>query len=134
MDGAAIIRELLVADSDMTTIVPEEQIISGVLPANTPLDAIAITDVSEVDRNVLAPGATRRVTERVQVTAFGGTYPRMKAALQAAKKACADFIGSAAGLDDVTVHTDAKGPYFMNEQASIHMRSQDFIVGYTQAR
>lgn len=134
MDGVAIIRELLVANTGMVALVPGDQIIGGVLPANTPLDAIAITDVSEVDRNILSPGATRHVTERVQVTGFAATYPQLKALLRAAKKACADFIGSAAGVDDVTVHTAEKGPYFMNEQASIHMRSQDFIVGFTEAR
>jgi hypothetical protein len=32
------------------------------------------------------------------------------------------------------VHTDAAGPDFMDEQASIHMGSQDFIVGFTEAR
>lgn len=134
MDGVAIIRELLVADSNLIALVPEEQIIAGVLPAGTPLDAIAITRVSSVDRNILAPGADRHVTERIQVTGMAATYPRLRALIRTAKKACADFIGSAAGVTNVTVHTDAAGPDFMDEQASIHMGSQDFIVGFTEAR
>src|SRR5258705_13515570 len=103
MDGTAVIRALLVANADMLALVPEDQIIGGVLPAETPLDAIAITDISEVDRNVLSPGTTRHVTERIQVTGFAATYPQLKALLRAAKKACADFIGSAAGLVAGTV-------------------------------
>jgi hypothetical protein len=136
MDGVAIIRELLVDDAAVLALVDgdEERIVGGVLPADTQLDAIAITDVSTKDRNVLAPGASRHVTDRIEVTGFAATYPQLKALMRAVKRACADFIGSAAGLNGVTVHTDVQGPYFMNEQASLHMRSQDFIVGFTEAR
>jgi hypothetical protein len=134
MDGVAIIRELLVADRDMLALVPEDQIVGGVLPAETPLDALAINRVSSIDRNILTPGATRHVTERIQVTGFAADYPRLRAIIRAAKTACADFIGSAAGALNVTVHTDSAGPDFMDEQASTHMGSQDFIVGFTEAR
>lgn len=134
MDGVAIIHELLVHDVVVKGLVPEDRIVGGVLPQETGLDAISITRISAVDRNILAPGAERHVTERVQVTVLAADYPRLKTALRAVKAACADFIGSAADLESVTVHTDAAGPDFMDEQASIHMGSQDFIVGFTEAR
>jgi hypothetical protein len=134
MDGVAIVRALIVASSEMLELVPLERIVGGVLPVGTELDAISITRVSVIDRNIPSPGANRRVTERIQVTAMGRTYPRSKAALRAAKAVLADFVGTAAGLDNVCIQTDAGGPDFMNEEASIHMGTQDFIVGYTEAR
>jgi hypothetical protein len=74
------------------------------------------------------------VVERVQATAMAATYPELKAILRAAKAAAADFVGDVAGLSGVTVHTDAAGPDFQDEQSSIHMGSQDFIVGYSELR
>jgi hypothetical protein len=133
-EGVAIVRALLVADTALVELAPPPQVVAGVLPLNTPLPALAITRVSSVDRNIPAPGATRHVDERVQVTAFAANYPGLRALLDAVKAAVADFIGTAAGLDDVTVHTDSGGPDFMDEQASIHMGSVDFSVGYTESR
>jgi hypothetical protein len=134
MYGVAVLRALLIADEAMTSAVPAERIIGGTLPVGTALDAISITRISVVDRNVPSPGAQRHVTERVQISALAATYPRCKAVLRAAKKACADYIGDVADVTEVTVHTAGAGPDFMDEQASIHMGSQDFIVGYNEAR
>lgn len=134
MDGCAIILQLLRGDVNVIALVPEDRIMGGVLPAGTDLDAIAINCVSSIDRNILAPGANRHVKERVEVTAKAADYPRLQAVLRAIKTACADFIGSAADLTNVTVHTAGAGPYFLDEQASIHMGSRDFIVGFTEAR
>lgn len=136
MDGVAVMRELLIGNADLLTLVDgaADRIVAGILAPGTDLDALAIERISAVDRNIMAPGANRRVTERVQVTALAKTYPGQKALLKAVKRAAADFVGSAAGLTDVTVHTDAAGPDFMDEQSSIYMGSQDFIVGYTEPR
>jgi hypothetical protein len=134
MDGVAIIRALLTADDALLALVPDDRVAAGALPLGTPLDALSIEMVSTADRNIIAPGANRRVTERVQVTALAATYPRLKAVLAAAKKAAADYVGSAAGVVDVTVHTAGGGPEFMNRDASIHMGTQDFLVGFTEAR
>lgn len=134
MDGVAVIRELLVGNAALLALVPDEQIVGGVLPANTPLNAIAINTVSTVDRNILAPRATRHVRERIRVTYVAADYPALKAVRRTAKRACADFIGSAAGLEAVTVQTDGAGPDFMDEQASLHMSTQDFMVAFTEVR
>ena len=133
-DGVAVIRALLVANADLVAIAPAARIVGGALPLNTTLPALAITRVSSVDRNIPSPGATRHVDERVQVTGFAASYPALRALLAAVKKAAADYIGDIAGLTAVTVHTDLAGPDFMDEQASIHMGSLDFAVGYTETR
>lgn len=134
MDGIAVMAELLTADAGVLALVPEERIGSGVLPIGTELDAISITRVSSIDRNIVSPGAERHVTERVQVTALAATYPRQKAILRAVKAAAADFVGEIAGLENVTVHTESAGPDFMDDQASIYLGSQDFFVGFSEPR
>jgi hypothetical protein len=134
MDGVAVLRALLIADPAIAGLVPATRIAAGVLPQGTPLDALSIMRVSAGDRNIIKPGATRHVTERVQVTALAGTYPRLRALIKAVKAAAADYVGAVGGLSGVTVHTDSAGPDFMDEQNSIYMSSQDFAVGYTEVR
>lgn len=134
MDGVAIARALIVADADVVALVPASRIVAGVVPMGSALDAISITRISSVDRNIPAPGAARRVTERVQVTALAATYPRQKAVLRAVKRALADFVGTAAGMTEVTVQTDHAGPDFMDDEASIYAGTQDFFVGYSEPR
>lgn len=134
MDGVSVIKALLAADAAVLALVPIDRIEAGILPPGTTLDAISIADVSQVDRKVLKPGATRHVTERVQVTALAATYPQLKAILRAAKHACDGFIGAIAGLTGVTVHFDSAGAYICDEASSIHMKSHDFKVGYTEVR
>lgn len=135
MDGVAAILQLLTADAPLTALVPTARILPGVLPQDTVLPAISIMSVSGNDRNIPAPGADRRVVERVQVTVLAPDYPSQKAVQRAIRKAAADKIGvTVTGISGVTVHTDSAGPDFMNEAASIHMGSQDFRVEYNQLR
>jgi hypothetical protein len=134
MDGVTIAWRLLKANAGVLALVPQAQIVSGVAPPNTPLEAISITRVSEVDRNIPSPGTNRRATERVQVTVLARDYPKLRAAIAAAKKALADFVGTVGSINDVTIQTDLAGPDFMDEEASIYFGTQDFIVGYTEPR
>lgn len=134
MDGVAIAWNRLKSDAALLALIPQARIISGTIPAGTTLDAISVTRVSGTDRNVPSPGANRRVMERVQVTVAAATYPRLRAAILAAKKALADFIGTVGSANDVTIHTDIAGPDFLDEEASIYFGTQDFVVGYTENR
>jgi hypothetical protein len=134
MDGVAIIWSILKTDTDVLALVPAARISAGVLAEGTTLDAISITKVSSMDRNIIHPLAKRRVNERVQVTVLAATYPRAKAIIRAVRGAAADFIGSAASMTEVTIHTDVGGPDFMDDKASIYMTSQDFIVGFNESR
>lgn len=132
MDGIAVIRNLLVGNADLIALVPADRVVAGTLPTGVALPAIAVTRVSMVDTNIVAPGATRHVDERVQVTVLAKNYPTLRNILRKTKAAAADKIGDLAGLTNVTVRTDGAGPDFMDEQASIHMGEQDFLVGYTE--
>jgi len=92
MNGVIVVRSLLVADTGLTALVPEARIAAGSLPQGTVLPAFSLMSVSSVDRNIPAPGPTRRVTERVQVTVLARTYPETKTILAAVRKAAADHM------------------------------------------
>lgn len=135
MDGVAAMRSVLVADAAMTALVPVSSILAGPLPLNDALPALALQSVSKVDRNIPAPGATRHVRERVQVTVAARNYPEQKSILRAVRHAAADKLDpSVVGLEGVTIHTESAGPDFMAEDASIWMGAQDFILTYTEQR
>lgn len=134
MNGVIAVRSLLVADTGVTSLVPVARIAAGMLAQGTDLPAISLISVSSVDRNVPAPGAKRRVTERVQVTVLARTYPEVKAIIAAARQAAADRMPTIDGLFDVTVHTDSAGPDFLDEETGIHMQTQDFRVAFNEAR
>jgi hypothetical protein len=134
MNGVIVVRSLLVADTGLTSLVPEARIAAGSLPQGTLLPAISLMSVSSVDRNIPAPGSKRRVTERVQITVLARTYPETKAIVAAIRAAAADKMPVVEGLTDVTVHTDSAGPDFLDEETGIHMQSQDFRVAFNEAR
>ncbi len=134
MNGVIAVRSLLVADTGVTSLVPVVRIAAGMLPQGTDLPAISLMSVSSIDRNVQAPGAKRRVTERVQVTVLVRTYPEVKAIIAAVRQAAADQMPTIDGLFDVTVHTDSAGPDFLDEETGIHMQTQDFRVSFNEAR
>jgi hypothetical protein len=134
MNGVIVVRSLLAGETRVTAHVPEARIAAGMLPQGTDLPAISLMSVSSVDRNIPAPGPTRRVTERVQMTVLAASYRQVKVILAAVRKAAADQRPTIDGLDDVTVHTDTVGPDFLDEETGIHMQSQDLRVSFNEAR
>lgn len=134
MNGLAAIRQLLAGNATLTALVPASRIAAGVLPQGTDLPAISVMLVSSVDRNIPAPGAKRRVTDRVQATVMAANYPAQRQILAAIKKAAADTMPAVTGISDVVVHTDSAGPDFMDEKATIYLGSQDFRVTYNEVR
>jgi len=132
MNGVIAVRALLVADTGVTALVPASRIIAGSIPQGTTLPAISLMAVSSTDRNILQPGTSRRVTERVQVTALAASYPATKAVLRAVRQAAADRTPVIDGITHVTVHTDSSGPDFLDEATGIHMQTQDFRVSFNE--
>lgn len=134
MNGVIAVRSLLVADAGVTALVPAVQIMAGVIPQGVALPAISLMSVSSTDRNILLPGTSRRVAERVQVTVLVASYPAAKSIIRAVRAAAADRMPIIAGLTDVTVHTDSAGPDFLDAETGIHMQTQDFRVAFNEAR
>ena len=133
MNGVVAVRALLVAHAPLTGLVPVAQIVAGVVQQGSALPALSLMSVSSTDRNILKAAAVRRVTERVQVTVLAATYPAAKAILKAVRQAAADRTPSITGIAQVTVQTDSAGPDFLDEQAGIHMQTQDFRVSFNEA-
>lgn len=133
MNGVVAVRALLVAHAPLTSLIAATQIVSGVVQQGAPLPALSLMSVSSTDRNIIKAGTVRRVTERVQVTVLAATYPAAKAILKAVRQAAADRSPTIAGITQVTVHTDSAGPDFLDEQAGIHMQTQDFRVSFNEA-
>ena len=133
MSAVKIIVELLTAYAPLTALTTTSRIIAGVIPQGTALPAVAITEVSSVDRNIVNAGALRHVTSRVQVTVMAANYPSQKVLIGHVRKACADQIGTISGVSDVAIHTDSKGPDFNDPDAGFYMQSQDFMVSFNES-
>lgn len=135
MDGVAALVQVLVADADLTSLVPADRVAAGPSPLGFALPWIMLESVSKNDRNIPAPGARRHVRERVQVTVMASDYPERAAVMRAVRHAAADRVDVIVeGIDAVTIHTDSAGPDFMIEDPSIWCRSQDFLVTYLETR
>lgn len=138
MNGVAAIIQLLAADAGIQAIIDVDatpsRITAGVLSRNISLPALAVQEISSIDRNIPNPGTYRHVTDRVQVTGIARTYPALVELMQAVTAACADTFPTVTGLSRVVVHTDGGGPDFMDDQASLFMKTQDFRVSYTETR
>src|ERR1044072_7272674 len=118
MDGIAAVRSVLVADAGVTALVPAAKIVAGPLPLSTQPPALSLTMASLVDRNIPAPGLTRHVTERGQVTVLARNLPEQKNILRAVRDAAADqFNPVVPGISGVRIQTEGGGPDFMNEEA-----------------
>lgn len=131
MNGVVAIVQLMKADAAVIALVPEARIMAGVLPLGSALPSIAVAPVSGMDMQTHDDPGLRFVTDRVQVTVQAATYPEMEAVLHAVKAAGDAVRPTVAGISNVVVRTADQGPWFMNEAASIHIRTQDFKVSYT---
>ena len=95
MNGVIVVRSLLVADTEVTALVPAVRIVAGMLAQGTSLPAISLMSVSSTDRNIAAPGPKRMVTERVQVTVLAAILLLMRVDHHPpASKFVGDRIGS----------------------------------------
>lgn len=139
MDGVAAVRAALIADAALLALVPDvagkSQVFAGPAPLGTALPFVMLESISKTDLNILAPGATRHVRERVQVSVVGLNYPQQKQLLRAVRHAAADRINVAVtGLTNVTIHTDSAGPDFHDADYAGWRGSQDFKVHYNEVR
>lgn len=132
MDGVAVIRALLVAETSVVGVTTAQRIVAGSLPLGTTLPAISVTRVSQTESRMVKRSTTQHVDERVQVTVLAANYPALRDLLRKVRKIQQGALGERSGLSDVTVHVDGAGPDFMDTEANIHMGSQDFLVGYSE--
>lgn len=138
MSGEIAIRQLLVSEVAVTALVPPadepSRIVVGILPREVALPALAIQTVTSTERKTITPGATRQVTDHVRVTALAETYDELPALLKAVRKACSHKFPTVDGISRVVVLPRAEDGLFVDEDSSIPMKPQDFIVTYSEPR
>jgi hypothetical protein len=132
MSAIKIVRALLVADSNVTALVPANRIVAGIPAQGMTLPLIALTEISRVDRNLVKGLSTSRSTSRVQVTVMTASYPAQKALLGAVRHAARSKVGTLSGLLSVAVHLDGTGPDFMDSETKIYQQGQDFMVSFNE--
>lgn len=134
MNGVAALRQLLANDAALTDLVPAVRIVGGILPQGTPVPAISLMSISETERNVPAPGARRRVTERVEARVLAADWASLRAIDKALKNAGCSRMPAVAGIESVTVHLAGAGPEGLDVLTQACARTRDFRVSYTEAR
>ena len=130
MSGVSVVRYLLANDSTLTVTVPAERIKAGILPINTTLPAISITQISGSRIDVIKHGSNEHVTERVQVTVLGTTYPQQKAILGLVKEALPATRGTVNSVVVDSIEQDFTGPDLYNDDPVIYEQSVDYFVKY----
>lgn len=143
MSGVSIIRYLVANRAGVQAVIPASRIMAGVLPLNTVLPAISITQVSSIPFNLLRINEANKLhTDRVQVTALfkdvngtpaGAGYPGLKAMLKLVLAACPSQRGTVNGVMVDSIAPDIEGPDFYDDAAQLHSCSRDFIVKWIAA-
>jgi len=133
MSGVAVVRYLLANNSGLTAVVPAARIMAGVLPVKTTMPAIAITQISGVQRNTVAMTETKRyVTERIQVTAFATTYATQKSIMNLIRAALPNTHATVNSIDCDSLLPDLEGPDVFDADSVIYEQSQDFVVRFAR--
>lgn len=135
MEGEGIIWSVLSNFAALTALVPVARIVTDdVLPSGT-LPAIQIETVSGVDRNIMNPGATIHVRQRIRIRIHaqnGASRAAVRSQVRAAL--FAGRFPTISGLSNVTVHTDGEGPNGLALESNVRIGIQDAIVTYSEAR
>jgi hypothetical protein len=131
MSGVAIIRYLLVDDPLLTQTVPAGRIKAGVMPINTQLPAISITQVSGIEYSVIKRGENQLVIERIQITVLATTYPDQKNVLKLVRAALLNgACGDVNGFDVDSITYESDGPDLYSDNPVIFEQSVDYIVRF----
>jgi hypothetical protein len=133
MSDVKVIRALLAAHAPLVALVPTAKMFTGVVPLNTPLPALSINTVSNVERHKVADdGECTLMTSRTQVTVHGRSYPEQKAILQLVGLAIKGGRRSVAGVLVANVLRDIIGPDLGDSDIGTFEQTRDFRVVYYQ--
>jgi hypothetical protein len=133
MSGVKVIRNLLVNNGALIAIVPEARILAGVVGQGASLPAIAINEISRVERHNARLAGPTLVTCRVQATVMAPSYPAQKQILDAIGAAVTTRSGVVQGVTVDSILRDVVGPDMRDDDAGIYMQSRDFIVRYIES-
>lgn len=133
MSAVKVIRYLLANHANLTAVVPAAKIMAGEIPLNTVLPAIAVNEISSVERTTVAMNtATVLTTSRAQVTVMSKTYDEQKSILALVRNACPVSRGTVNGVVVDSIIPDIVGPDLRDDVAGIFFQSRDFIVKFQE--
>ena len=131
MSGVAVINYLLSNNAALTAVVPAAVIFSGIAPVGTQLPAISIAQVSGVEFPQVNRETTGNlITERVQITVHGETYPQKKQIIKLIRQALPKTRGTVDGVDVDSITPDIEGPDMEFVDPEMHDQSVDYMVKY----
>ena len=143
MSGVYVIRSLLATNAPVLAVVPANRIMTGDLPLNTPMPAIAITQISSVPRLTLRMSELPRMhTDRVQVsvlvkgpqgTPAGLGYPGVRSLLKLVLAACPNQRATVNNILVDSILPDSEGPDLQDDETSLFSGSRDFFVKWISA-
>jgi hypothetical protein len=127
MAGVSAVRWLLANNAALVAMVPAAKIFVGVVPIDTVLPAIAVTQIDGVPMLTVAMTEGGKIqTDRVQVTVLSKTYQTsISAAVLAALQ---NQAGTVNGTKLDSLLPDAEGPDLFDDTAVIYERSRDFFA------
>jgi hypothetical protein len=133
MSGTQVITTLLINAAAVTAVAPATRIKAGVLPLNTAIPAISVSQISSNPVNLIRLNEANRMhMERVQVTAFHTTYPGLKSLMKLVLAACPSQRGTINTVVVDSIAPQSEGPEFYDHEAGIYSCSRDFMVRYTE--
>lgn len=137
MNSVILVRSLLMARPELVAMLAagNSSITAGIVDESTPLPALGVSEVSSVDRVLLAGGITTRVTSIVQVTVVATNYRQGKDVLAQVKFALRNFVGTAPTSPPtlaVTCHLEGTGPDFESTSGFV-AQTQDVTVTFEDA-
>jgi hypothetical protein len=132
MSGVLIVHALLEADDDLVEAVPSTRIYDEEVPQGTALPALALLTISGTNQRRLARGASRRVSERVQVTLLANDAEERLDIMPMIRSAGSERVGAIAGFSGVSVEHAGRGPDFIDADER-RVGSIDFMVSWNEA-
>lgn len=131
MSAVVALRAVLVEQAAITDLVPTKRIYVGVLPMGTVLPAIALTSISATPRNTASMQEARRLhRERVQITVYAKTYPRLDQIMLALAQSVKNQRMDIAGISVQSIVPAGVGPDFEGVDPVMFIRSADYVVSY----
>jgi hypothetical protein len=132
MSGVAIVVQLLLGNAALAQLVPAAQIVGDEITVGAPLPSISAQSVSSVARSPITPGASRHITERVQVTVHAASRPQATAIVKLLRRAGDGKMPVVADMSDIVVQLAGVGPDFTDAVSGARIQSQDFMVSFNE--
>ncbi len=134
MSATVIMRELLIARSSVTSVVPAARIFVGAVPQTATLPAILITDIGGNEIPTVArQRAFTTIRARVQVTVYARSYDAQESLLLACKLGPGVHTGEVGGYHVNAVQPQGTNPAMPPGDDKIFERSRDFIITFKEA-